>query len=97
MREPRNRSRGDRLNALKVSERVLRQGVEVLPRTQALIDAGTAWLEDADARRAMRDHKRQCRRCRYADRPDAGRARRCTLGEVLNRRRARAAWRLRQT
>jgi hypothetical protein len=91
------RSRGARLNALKVTERVLGQAVSELPKTQALIDAGTAWLDDADARRAMREHKRQCRACRYADRPEATRVHRCTVGQALNRRRARAAWRVRQT
>ena len=94
MGERRNLSRGDRLNALKVSERVLKQGVDELPKTQALIDAGTAWLDEADARRAMRDHKRVCRRCRYADRDAARGARRCRVGRLLDLRRTRAARRL---
>ena len=97
MRDSAPKSRADRLNALKLSERVLKQAAEEAPKVQDLIDAGTAWLDEADARRAMRDHKRQCPRCRYADRPDARRVRRCATGQALNRKRTRAALRVSRT
>jgi hypothetical protein len=90
MRDSAPKSRGDRLNALKLRERVATQGVASAPEIERLIDAADAWLAEADARRAMREHKRQCRRCRYADRDGATRVRRCRVGHALHVR--RAAW-----